>query len=58
MCANAKAIDLVALLIKADDRFLVDVIAGDNLKVFKPFQLISEAQGEIYGHPVEWEDSA
>lgn len=47
----------MALLIEADDSLLIDVIACNNLKVFKPIQLISDAEEEIKDHPDEWENS-
>lgn len=38
MRSNAETVNLVTLFVKTDDGVFIDVIAGNNLKVFKPLQ--------------------
>ena len=39
MCSDAEAVNLVALLVEADDGVFVDIVAGDDLKLVEPVQL-------------------
>lgn len=45
MCADTKAVNLVALFIEADDGFLIDIITCHDLDVLQPVNI--EPKDEI-----------